>query len=238
MAEESKKNRLLPWVASVSTLVTLSLTALNAYWSNEIRMLEGELKAQQMTLDEEKARLARYTFVQGLLDDLLSQKEAQKNLTINLVTLALSNDEAKKLFSGFASSENKQVESVGNIGLSSLKIRDLVSGMNDSIKSNRLTSVNTLIDEYKNNTVAITEAIKMLEPDSRDHLSASGRINVLVFLRNTSSDGWNETLVKRARNLIIELQKKSNEGFASVGPQTQEELKKLRVHLVHVENDF
>lgn len=238
MAEESKKAGIFPWVASISTLVTLSLTVLNAYWSNEIRALEGELKKQQITLDEENARLARYTFVQGLLDDLLSQEEAQKNLTVNLVSLALSNEEAKKLFSGFASSDNKQVENVGNIGLSTLKIRDLVSGMNDSIKGNRLSSVKTLIDEYKDNTVAITEAIKMLEPNNIGRLSANGRINVLVFLRNTGADGWNEELVKRARSLVLEMQERSAEGITLIGPQTQEELKMLRMHLVEVESKF
>jgi len=235
---EEKKRNYATWVAAVSTVVTLSLTALNAYWSNEIGKIENILKERQVSLDEEKSRLARYAFVQNLFDELLTKDEGKKNLNINLITLALNNDEAKQLFSGFATSENKDVEYLGSIGLSSIEIQKLVTGMNDSIKNNRLASVQTLISEYKNSTAAINEAIKMIEPKKTNALSASGRINVLVFLQNTNSEGWNENLVRRAREVTINMQERHKKGIARVGPQTEEALIILRTHLVNIESKF
>jgi len=196
------------------------------------------LKERQVSLDEERSRLARYAFVQNLFDELLTKDEGKKNLNINLITLALNNDEAKQLFSGFATSENKDVENVGSIGLSSIEIQRLVKGMNDSIKNNRLASVQTLINEYQNSTAAVNEAIKMIEPNKRNALSASGRINVLVFLQNTNFEGWNENLVRRAREVTIKMQNQHEKGVARVGPQTEEALNKLRKHLINIESQF
>jgi hypothetical protein len=67
-----------------------------------------------------------------LLPDLIAKDKTQVILKTNLISLALSEEEARKLFDGFSSSNDKNVQEVGNLGKEGLnsqreKARDAAS---------------------------------------------------------------------------------------------------------------
>lgn len=154
MSEEPKSTMgaIGKWLAVISTMITVVLTALNAYWSQQVSKVEtdlklkaAELEQQRLELDAGKERLARYTFVQNLLSGVLTQDSAQKNLTVNLITLALTEKEAQQLFAGLQASDNKATRDVGALGNDIVTLKTLVIQMNDAVKENRLGAVETLI---------------------------------------------------------------------------------------------
>lgn len=226
------------WLAILSAIVTITLTVLNAYWSREInrvdqdlKVREADLKEFQLKLDAGKEKLARYTFVHKLFDGVLNQDQAQKTLTVNLISLALTENEAEQLFAGLQASDNPQARDVGTLGSDLVALQGLVAQMNDVVKKNRIGAVEKLISNHKANSMAIEQAVNLLEPPKLQELSASGRINVLVFLRNTDSSAWSPDLLKRAEDAITNIRDRSNRGIAKIGNQTEDALKKLSVHL-------
>lgn len=225
------------WLALFSAFVTILLTILNSYWSQEIskvdqnlKMREAELKEQQLQLDAGKDKLARYAFVHDLFDGVLNQDQAQKTLTVNLITLALTEKEAQQLFSGLQASENQQARDVGTLGRDII-LQGLVSQMNDAVKKNRLGAVESLIQEHKGNTEAVDFAIQLIEPPKLDELSPSGRINVLVFLRNTELSAWSPELVIRANKAVASIRDRDARGVTPIGSQTEDALSRLSSHL-------
>jgi hypothetical protein len=109
------------WLAIGSTIVTIVLTALNAFWSHQISVVEIDLKKQQVEfqskLDSRKLDLERYVFVQQLLDGVSKGEESQKTLTVSLINLALNPEEAEQFFSGLGSKDSKgEMEKVATLG--------------------------------------------------------------------------------------------------------------------------
>lgn len=244
MSEESKSTvgAIGKWLAVTSTMITVGLTALNAYWSHQVSKVEtdlklkaAELEQQRLELDAGKERLARYTFVQNLLSGVLTQDSAQKNLTINLITLALTEKEAQQLFAGLQASDNKATRDVGALGNDIVALKTLVIQMNDAVKENRLGAVETLIKNYRSNATAVEQAVSLLEPPKLEMLSASGRINVLVFLRNTDKVAWTPESIARTKNAIAQIRSRSDTGVA-IGPQTDDALTQLSSHLEKVKD--
>lgn len=226
------------WLALVSAAVTISLTVLNSYWSREInkvdqnlKIRESELKEQQLLLDAGKEKLARYAFVYNLFDGVLNQDQAQKTLTINLITLALTEKEAEQLFSGLQASSNQQARDVGTLGSDVIVLQSLVAQMNDAVKKNRIGAVESLIQNHKENPQAIEFAIKLLELPKLENLSPSGRINVLVFLSNTDPSAWSPELAGRAENAVLTIRERSSRGIAMIGDQTEAALTGLSAFL-------
>ena len=229
------------WLAITSTIVTIALTVLNTYWSNDIKKIdsdlklrETELKAFQLELDAGKEKLARYTFVHKLFEGVLNQDHAQKSLTINLITLALTEKEATQLFSGLQVSADEKTREVGSLGSEIIALQGLVSQMNDVTKKNLLGAVEKLIKDHRRNPQAIDLSIKLIEYPKLEELSSSGRINVLVFLRNTDNTAWSDQLKVRAQRAIDNIRKRSEQGISSIGPQTQDELIKLESFLTNI----
>jgi hypothetical protein len=228
------------WLAIVSATLTIALTALNAYWSQQVSKIDTEIKLKaadlerkRLELDAGKERLARYTFVQNLLSGVLTQDPAQKNLTVNLITLALTEKEAQQLFAGLQASDNQATRNVGTLGSDVVAITSLVLQMNDAVKENRTGAVETLISNYRGNSAAIDQALSLLEPPKLDGLSASGRINILVFLRNTDKTAWTPQSISRAERSVDQIRSRADNGVA-IGPQTDDALKKLSEHLIKI----
>ncbi len=227
-----------PVLAIVSAILTISLTALNAYWSHSIERVDSDLKVreaalkeQQLQLDERRERLSRYSFVQGLLNGVLTQNAAQKTLTINLITLALTKQESEQLFAGLQSSADPQARNVGILGSDIVALTSLILQMNDAAKENRIGAVDSLIKHYRANSDAVDQAISMLESPKLDTLSASGRINVLVFLQNTDASAWTPSAISRARDAITIIRRRSAEGTVDAREQTEDALNKLSERL-------
>jgi hypothetical protein len=120
------------WIGVVSSIITIYLTIQNTNLNIEIqktdeqiKIVESEIKKKAQDLEEKKERTTRYEFVNKLLPDIIKKDKAQVILTTNLITLALTEEEAKKLFEGFQFSQDKNVQEVGRIGSDNLdKQRD------------------------------------------------------------------------------------------------------------------
>ncbi|OPY64338.1 MAG: hypothetical protein A4E63_03567 [Syntrophorhabdus sp. PtaU1.Bin050] len=115
------------WIGVVSSIVTIGLTIYNAALNTRIqqtelqlKQVESEIRKKSQELEERKERTARYEFVNKLLPDILKNEKAQVILTTNLISLALTEEEARKLFDGFQLSQDKNVQEVGKIGSENL----------------------------------------------------------------------------------------------------------------------
>lgn len=232
------------WLAIISTVLTIGLTALNAYWSRqvsetetEIKLQAADLERQRLELDAGKEKLSRYTFVQNLLSGVLTQDATQKNLTINLINLALTEQEAQQLFAGLQASNDENTRNVGAIGSDVVALTNLILQMNDAAKENRIGAVEQLIAKYRENPSAVDLAVQQLEFPQVNSLSASGRINVLVFLCNTTKNAWTQRSILRAREAITAIRLRESEGV-SIGKQTEETLGRLTEHLANMEHDL
>lgn len=225
------------WLAIVSAALTIILTAYNSYLSSKVKDAENmiqlraqELENERLKLDHDKFDINRYAFVQDLLSGVLTQNPAEKNLTINLINLALKPEEAKKLFAGLQASNNDETRIVGSLGSELVAISNLVQQMNDAMKNNRIGAVEALIENYRGNSAAVEQAISLLEPPKLNELSASGRINVLVFLNSTMAIAWTPQSIARAEQAINQIRSRATNGV-KIGAQTDAALNKLSKHL-------
>jgi len=98
--KEPAAQTLPKWLAVLSAILTIALSVVNGYWTHEINDFDQRLKAQQQNLDEAKERLQRYTFVEQLLHASLTAQDDERAINVNLIKLALTNDEAARLFAG------------------------------------------------------------------------------------------------------------------------------------------
>jgi tetratricopeptide (TPR) repeat protein len=116
------------WVSILSTLVTLGMTVVNDTTKNNIdqaqqeiaqKKAEVELRLQQQLNDLEvsKEKTTRYEFVHQLVSDLTKEGNSNRMLTINLIQLALSPDEADRLFKGFQQSNDEMIRKIGREGI-------------------------------------------------------------------------------------------------------------------------
>lgn len=242
--EESKSisGNITKWLAVISAGLTIGLTVLNGYWSNQVSIAETEVKKnaaelaeKRYELDEGKERIARYAFVQNLLSGVLTQNEAEKNLTVNLITLALTEKEAQKLFAGLQASNNNETKLVGSLGSELVAISNLVLQMNDVAKETRIGAVDVLIKNYRGNSAAVGQALELLEPPKLDGLSASGRINVLVFLSNTEAIAWTPQSITRAEGAVSQIRSRAADGV-KIGNQTDNALKRFSEHLIRIKD--
>ncbi|MGC4079735.1 MAG: hypothetical protein QM702_22360 [Rubrivivax sp.] len=234
------------WLGVISTVVTLGLTALNAYWSREISATDQRLKLKASELEEKKLeleklnfsltegkeRMNRYAFVQGLFAQVLNDKDmGQKTLAVNLINLALTADEAKTLFAGLQTSPDKQAREVGNLGADLVGVINLVTQIDAATKESRIGAVDTLIKNYRADARAVDQVLRLLEPPKLNSLSASGRVNVLVFLRNTERAAWSPELLARADRAIALIRARHESKEAEIGEQTKDGLDQLARHL-------
>lgn len=102
------------------------------------------------------------------------------------------------------------------------EISELVTDMNSPERSERLLAVNKLIEKYRSNPLAVDLSLNSLSPPLLDDLSPSGRINVMVFLRNTSKAAWTNDDIERGNEIIALMRQRHEQGIAYIGPQTLE----------------
>jgi hypothetical protein len=119
------------WVGLITSIITIGLTVHNTELSNRIQQRELDLKLQENILKQKtqelevsKEKTSRYEFVNKLLPDILGENKNIVKVKTNLIILALTDDEAKRLFDGFSSSDSNELREIGQIG-------------NDNISSNR-----------------------------------------------------------------------------------------------------
>ena len=115
-----------------------------------------------------------------------------------------------------------------------VELQNLVWQMNSDSKPERLAAVAKLIESYSADPVAIELSVELLTTPNLESLSSSGRINVLVFLRNTKTTAWTTKSLLGAESAIDEIRNRAEVGKAYIGPQTEEALDKLEQHLSQI----
>ena len=118
------------WIGLISTSITILLTVLNYQLNSRLQEAEAALKNAEASLTIVKTELEvsrekteRYEFVNKLLPDLLVEDSTRVILTSNLITLVMSEEEAKKLFAGLSSSKDQKAQAAGRTGLETFKNR-------------------------------------------------------------------------------------------------------------------
>lgn len=240
----SLAGRIGSWIGVISAAVTVVLTGVNAYWSNRISRIETELQREQIRIQREleeqriqldagRERLERFTFAQALLEDLLDDQEPARSLKINLVNLALTEEESRDLWEGLRASQDEQVRTLGTTAVESALAR-LVQQMDAPTRDERVRTVQRLIDEYAASPQAVEQALLMLEMPRVATLSPSGRINVMVYLGRTEPGAWTPETLGRVEAALAAMRARARSGEAAIGDQTRAVLQELEAHLEEV----
>ena len=214
-------DQLTLWIGILGSLVTITLTAWNAHTKNEIDAIDIRLKERTTSLEESRARIEVYKWVQGLLPNLDDKDPTRKILTVNMVNLALSKDDAKKLFAGLQASDNADLRLAGQNGLAAIQtepVAALVQQLIAGEKSVRLQAANVLERDYTSSPVAISLVLHLYDDDKIKNLSADGLINGLYYLNRTDPAAWNESLVGLGGGVISRIEKQG------IGNKTRTEL--------------
>jgi hypothetical protein len=200
----------------------------NHQLDKEKRLLEQKVTEQGIEINWSKDRLERYKFVGDLLDRVLKENTNEQMIAANLISLALKKEEAERLFQGLTTSSSAKLRTVGFTGTGQLA--ELVKKMNESGKTDRVNATKELVQQYRDDPVAVDLSVGMLEGSQLDQLSANGRINVLVFLTAASESAWSPENIARAEMAVENIRKHSNEGIA-IGPTTSKRLSMLSERL-------
>lgn len=239
MNEISGKTSLTDNLAKWVALATSVLSAFLLYYNHtldkenhqldiEKRMLEKKVTEQSIEINWSKDRLERYKFVGELLDRALKDNTNEQTIAANLISLALKKEEADRLFQGLTTSSSAELRTVGFTGTGQLAA--LVKKMNDSGKADRINATKELVQQYRDDPVAVDLSVGMLEGNQLAQLSANGRINVLVFLAAASEAAWSPENIARAEKAIENISNRSNIGSA-IGPTTEKRLSQLSERL-------
>lgn len=234
------------WVPMLVAIAAVA-TSFGQFQYSSIKEREEALDAREKVFQakhEEKRLLERNSELE-MRSDLLS-KEVQSstseirqlqlqiiNANEQLILVAKTTNKDASLVAKVEKDVKERKELVANIVDSAeirnleVQLRNLVWQMNSSVKATRLAAVSELIEGYSSNQIAISSALEMLAMPQLATLSSSGRINVLVFLRNTEASSWNEGLQNRASSSIRTIRKRALEKIAYIGPQTEDALRRL-----------
>jgi hypothetical protein len=212
------------WIGIVSSVITIVLTILNTYTKLQIdaadqrlkeraQEIEAKFKERTTNIEESKEKTSRYTFVKTLFQDLESNDSKKQALTINLIRLTLTEDEAERLFTGFTNSQNQTLQKVGNAGiaviqkekssaqLSAEKEREGFSYLRDGKFDNALTSFETAeraFPIYHN----VYEIASLLRKEKTNFSSPEIRKSILIRIINEYSWGMPDDIKEQLRLTI------------------------------------
>jgi hypothetical protein len=197
----------------------------------EAKVEEGRLIEKNNKLEVKSQELIQD--IQKSTSEILLLKEEITKANEQLLKIAKEKDTDGTLVASVEKEISKRTEQVTNIVTSAenrnleVQIQNLVWKMNSDVKEKRLAAVAELIEDHKENQIAISSAISLITMPQLETLSSSGRINVFVYLRNTEQSSWNEDLRKRAQDAIHTIKKMTNERKLNIGPQMEGEIHKL-----------
>ena len=233
-AEPSVAAKLGKWITLVSAAATVVLTGVNARTANRMQEAEVRQRDQQLAIESSRERVARYQFVSGLTPDLFSADPQQQLVTVNIVRLTLTPDEADVFFKGLLASSDSTIREAGALGVESAQ-RQLVAGLVQAINAPtaavRRASMQRLYDDASDSPYAVGLVLDLLGAEGAEQLGASGRINALYFLNRAEPEAWTPALVRRAEETIRLLRRRAAEGVAPLGEQTTGQLEALERRL-------
>ena len=243
------------WIPLLAAITAIG-TSVGQYQASSLKEKEAALEAREKVVSakEEESKLKdknkelekRANELTTLISQYTAQMSQLENemLSANAELLSLAGeknlgetkiaeleksiaDRTKKAQSIVASAKTRSAE---------IELQNLVRQMNSHSKPERLEAVAKLIESYNADKTATELSIEMLTMPQLESLSASGRINVLVFLRNTKPQAWSQDLLNSAEASIDEIKLRAEVGKTYIGPQTEDALKKLELHLRQVSN--
>lgn len=132
------------WLTIASTLVTIALTVATGLMKLQVDRAEADSKARQdafeeklkeraQGLEELREKTSRYTFVHSLFPDLAIDDPNKRDLTVALIRLTLSEDEAARLFASLSGSPSKAVQQVAEAGAAQIQ-QDRARGDQAAVK--------------------------------------------------------------------------------------------------------
>jgi|WetSurMetagenome_2_1015567.scaffolds.fasta_scaffold291102_1 hypothetical protein len=219
------------YVGIIGSLVTITLTILNAHTKNVIDDIEMKIKDRVTKIEESKEKVDRCKWVLSLFPDLTNEDEKKRYFTTVLTKLVLEEKEAEQLFAGLQASSNKKLQSIGQSGMVAIQnepIALLVSQMNTNTAEARIDAVKALEKRFKSSSQAITIALRTYDQDKIDNLSPDGLINGLYFLSATDPAAWNQQQVDIGKQVILRVDAKNP------GPKTKEALVTFKLLLEKV----
>ncbi len=207
---------LLAIVGAIATAIIgliTNQTQFNANRQLERDKLESSLILRSVESSEASQRIAALQFLvkAGLISDQSKKIEALKAEDVPQIQNRLPTAQESEPLPGI-----------------------LIDSMNAADKEIRISAVSDLIKTFGTSSRAVGLAIELLESPKLEQLSASGRINVLVYLRNTNEIAWSSGNLERARRAIENIRARKGAGV-EIGKQTDEALTLLTEFLAKIE---
>jgi hypothetical protein len=214
-------NNVSVWLGIITSIITVALTIYTAYNKAKIDSLEDKLKERSATVEESREKVDRYKWVFSLYNDLTDTDKRRSKFAGSLITLALTDTESKKLFSGLQTSSDKVLQNLGKNGLSSLNnatIVSLVSKIDTLSVPDRTSAVGELEKNYASSPVAITLVLNLYNPDNIKTMSSNGVINGLYYLNRTTAKVWSKQQIEQGKEVTARI------AALNPGAKTQKEL--------------
>lgn len=228
------------WVGIIGSLITILLTAWNTHTKSqidkreeELRFLEVKLMERTTGIEESKERIDRYKWVLSLFPALNGKDANERNFTLNIARLALTNEEAEQLFAGLQSSTDTSLQSIGQTGIKAIQnepITLLISQMNGNTADIRKSAVAALVRNYASAPQAITLALRAYDENNIGNLSPSAIINGLYFLSTTEPSAWDNHQLAVGRQVVSKVES------LQPGQQTKAALAAFHRNLIKVES--
>jgi hypothetical protein len=236
MNDESRLTRnLVAWIGVVSAVITVVLTIGNFWTKTRIDQREARLKdietglhQRAQEVEESKEKVARYTWVRSLFDDVNSEQPQKKTFSIALIRLALNKSEAEQLFGALAASSDQNLRQAGQKGLANLQseaTNQLVLQLTSENADDRRTATEALIQRYRASSSTISSVLKLFDERAFDDLSPSTVIDAFIFLGRTDPAAWNKEQAQLAQAAIAKVEKRG------VGRQTNDALNSVKTTL-------
>jgi hypothetical protein len=185
---------IIKWIGIISSALTVLLAVLSFNLNRNLQKTDQMLKQSELALkqaeselkakiDSSKEKTSRYEFVNKLLPDLLNKDKTKVVLTTNLVTLVLSDEESRKLFSGFVSSSNKEVQTVGKEAIANIKEQN--NKLTEAISKEKL-AFDELIQGNIDKAISAFEAVERIYPTFHQ------AYEIATFLKHNTDKFQNE----------------------------------------------
>lgn len=243
----SKPSSWIPMLAAFAAIAT----SVGQFQVNAINQREAALEAREKVIEakEEEKQLKKKNEklefkakeltekIAKSTSESLELEEEIKNANKQLLALATDRDVSPEQFEKIKRDAAERETKAESIAVAAKKrneeaeIQNLVWQMNSDVKATRLAAVEQLINNYRNSKSAISASIDLVTMPQIESLSASGRINILVFLRNTDPSGWDDKLKSKAEFAIDEIRERAESGKAFIGPQTDEAINRFVKHI-------
>jgi len=115
-------------------------------------------------------------------------------------------------------------------------LNDLVEAIDAPTAEERTSSVQKVLDGYRDRPEAVARILLLLEPEQYDRLSGNGRVNAFVLLNTLELNSWTPQLASKARTALASLRERASTGEIRIGPRVADGMDRLEQRLGQVGN--